>query len=99
MIRCLSDGAYLLFVRISGVRDTGFTAKKLYYVIDLRPTEFTIAVENECPSTAGSQIIVSKTADPSGRVPLIPLSSTRPLDDTRLREAKSEECETVRLQR
>jgi hypothetical protein len=48
MIRSLSDDAGLFLIRISGFSDTLYAADEVYYVVDLRPAEFTLTVETEC---------------------------------------------------
>ena len=48
MVRSLSDDTGLFFIRISGFSDTFYATDEVYYVVDLRPTEFTITVETEC---------------------------------------------------
>ena len=47
MIRSLADSAGLLFARISGLIDGVHPAEEFYYIVDLPPAKFVLAVETE----------------------------------------------------
>jgi hypothetical protein len=70
MIRSLSDDAGLFFIRISGFSDAIYAADEVYYVVDLRPAEFTLTVETSRPFEASATKAMSgsspsRTAMPS----------------------------------